>query len=109
MAGLSPSEVTDAASLQEFMSEPAERLVAAATRIDGPVLVLGGSGKMGPDLVRTLRRADLAAGVRRDIAVASTFSDPGTRAELEAGRASAASAATCPIPRCCRRCPMPRT
>ena len=32
-----------------------------------------------------LRRADLAAGVRRDISVASTFSDPATRAELEAG------------------------
>ena len=33
--------------------------------------------------MRTLRRADLAAGVRRDIAVASTFSDRVTRAELE--------------------------
>jgi nucleoside-diphosphate-sugar epimerase len=59
--------------------------VAAAARIEGPVLVLGGSGKMGPDLVRTLRRADLAAGVRRDLAVASTFSEPATRAELEQG------------------------
>ena len=84
MSALSAAAVADAASLQEFMSEPAERLVAAAARIEGPVLVLGGSGKMGPDLVRMLRRADLAAGVRRDIAVASTFSDPASRDELEA-------------------------
>ena len=82
---LGAATVTDAASLREFMSEPAERLVAAAVRIQGPVVVLGGSGKMGPDLVRMLRRADLAAGVRRDITVASTFSDPALRAELEAG------------------------
>ena len=85
MPVLNPAGVVDAASLQEFMSEPAERLVAAAARVQGSVVVLGGSGKMGPDLVRALRRADLAAGVRRDVTVASTFSDPASRAELEAG------------------------
>ena len=85
MSALSAAAVTDAARLREFMSEPAARLVAAAARMQGPVVVLGGSGKMGPDLVRTLRRADLAAGVRRAITVASTFSDPASRAELEAG------------------------
>ena len=83
MAALSPASVKNATTLREFMSEPSERLIAAASRIRGPVVVLGGSGKMGPDLVRALLRADRAAGVRRAITVASTFTIPARRAELE--------------------------
>ncbi len=79
------AEVHDDRSLQRFMTEPSAALTEAAARIDGPVLVLGGSGKMGPELAATLRRADRAAGVEREVVVASTFSDDATRAELEAG------------------------
>ena len=78
------AEVHDDRSLQRFMTEPSPALTEAAARIDGPVLVLGGSGKMGPELAATLRRADRAAGVERDVVVASTFSDDATRAALEA-------------------------
>ena len=78
------AEIHDDRSLQRFMTEPSPALTEAAARIDGPVLVLGGSGKMGPELAATLRRADRAAGVERDVVVASTFSDDATRAALEA-------------------------
>ena len=79
------AEVHDDRSLQRFMTEPSPALIEAAARIDGPVLVLGGSGKMGPELAATLHRADRDAGVEREVVVASTFSDDATRAALEAG------------------------
>ena len=78
------AEIHDDRSLQRFMTEPSPALTAAAARIDGPVLVLGGSGKMGPELAVTLRRADREAGIDRDVVVASTFSDDAIRAALEA-------------------------
>ena len=80
------AEVHDDRSLQRFMTEPSPALTEAAPRIEGPVLVLGGSGKMGPELAATLRRADRAAGVERDLVVASTFSDDATRAGAGGGR-----------------------
>lgn len=78
------AEVHDDRSLRRFMTEPSPALIEAAARIDGPVLVLGGSGKMGPELAATLRRADRMAGIERDVVVASTFSDDATRAALAA-------------------------
>ena len=63
------------------MTEPSPALVEAAGRLPGRVLILGGSGKMGPELAATLRRADQAAGVERDVVVASTFSSDATRSD----------------------------
>lgn len=79
------AEVHDDRSLHRFMTEPSPALIETAARIDGPVIVLGGSGKMGPELAATLRRADRMAGIEREIVVASTFSDDATRAALAAG------------------------
>ncbi len=39
-------------------------------------MILGGSGKMGKELVGLLRRADRKLGLEREISVASTFSNP---------------------------------
>ncbi len=77
------AEVHDDRSLQQFMTEPSPALIEAVARIDGPVIILGGSGKMGPELAATLRRADRMAGIERDVVVASTFSDDATRVALE--------------------------
>ena len=77
------AEVHDDSSLQRFMTEPSPAMIKAAARIDGPVLILGGSGKMGPELATTLRRADRMAGIERNVVVASTFSDDATRVALE--------------------------
>ena len=76
------AEVHDERSLASCMSEPSAALVAAAGRMAGRVLILGGSGKMGPELAAMLRRADQAAGVEREVVVASTFSSDTAREQL---------------------------
>ncbi len=64
------------------MTEPSTALITAARRLTGRVLILGGSGKMGPELAEMLCRADEAAGVKREIVIASTFSSQATRNHL---------------------------
>lgn len=75
-----PQRFDDVESLEHFLSEPTPALAADLERIDGDILVLGVGGKMGPTLARMARRA---APDRRVIGVAR-FSDPATRASLEA-------------------------
>src|SRR5690606_15365977 len=75
-----PQRFADVGSLEHFLSEPPPALAADLERIDGDILVLGVGGKMGPTLARMARRA---APDRRVIGVAR-FSDPATRASLEA-------------------------
>jgi len=76
------ADIRDERSLAACMTEPSPALVAAAGRLQGRMLVLGGSGKMGPELAATLRRADQAAGVERQVVVASTFSSEAGRRRL---------------------------
>ncbi|MCD6675542.1 MAG: NAD(P)-dependent oxidoreductase [Burkholderiaceae bacterium] len=75
-----PQRFDDVESLETFLSEPTPALVADLQRIDGDILVLGVGGKMGPTLARMAKRALPG---RRVIGVAR-FSDPATRASLEA-------------------------
>jgi len=77
------AEINDAGSLSTVMTEPTESLLAAAASLEGPLLIVGGSGKMGPELARTLKRADQQAGTSRDITVAATFGSDGAREQLE--------------------------
>jgi nucleoside-diphosphate-sugar epimerase len=70
------SEITNTRQLREFMSAPTEGVIDCVKKFKGDLLVLGGSGKMGPELVEMIVRADAIAGVKRQIAVASTFSNP---------------------------------
>ena len=69
------TDIDNEESAQQCMAEPGPGLLSDLLKIEGPVMVLGGSGKMGKDLVLMLRRADQVLGLRRDIAVASTFGD----------------------------------
>lgn len=64
------------------MTEPSPSLVADVRRLAGRGIILCGSGKMGPELTVMLRRADVAAGVERDIVVASTFNSDTVRKRL---------------------------
>jgi nucleoside-diphosphate-sugar epimerase len=74
------TEVTNTRQLREFMSTPTDGVIQCAKHVQGDLLVLGGSGKMGPELVEMLARADALAGTSRSITVASTFSNPRDRA-----------------------------
>ena len=64
-------DIKTIADLEEELSRPSEADTALLRRLDGDILILGASGKMGPSLVRLCRRAADAAGApRRVIAVA---------------------------------------
>jgi nucleoside-diphosphate-sugar epimerase len=77
------AEITNSKQLREFMSTPTEGVAECLRQISGDILILGGSGKMGPELTEMIVRADAAAGRKRTITVASTFSNPAERtAEL---------------------------
>ena len=58
------------------MSSPTDGVVDCVRIVKGDILILGGSGKMGPELTEMIVRADAIAGVRRTLSVASTFSNP---------------------------------
>jgi len=77
------AEITNSRQLREFMSAPTDGVMDCVGKVKGDILILGGSGKMGPELTEMIVRADAIAGVKRTISVASTFSNPRERtAEL---------------------------
>jgi nucleoside-diphosphate-sugar epimerase len=55
------------ADLEQELSRPSDNDVAFLRRLEGDILVLGGSGKMGPSLARLCRRAAEEAGRPRRI------------------------------------------
>ena len=79
-----PEVIRDVADLDELLSRPSEAVVRTLRQVPGDILILGVAGKMGPTLARMARRAGDAAGLRRRIIGVSRFSDPATRAALEA-------------------------
>jgi nucleoside-diphosphate-sugar epimerase len=75
--------VTDERALEDTLSRPEAADVTAAGQLQGDLVVLGVSGKMGPSLARLARRAADEAGVRRRIIGVARFTDPGARLALE--------------------------
>lgn len=70
------SEVTTENQLWGFMTTPSSGLVQALAEIgDGDMMVLGGSGKMGKELIGLVQSCDRLNGVSRNLMVASTFSN----------------------------------
>jgi len=74
-----PACFDDVEQLDDFMSAPSAALIEDLAAVDGDILILGVSGKMGPTLARMARRA---APEKRILGVAR-FSEPGTRESLE--------------------------
>jgi nucleoside-diphosphate-sugar epimerase len=73
-----PARIEDAAALEDLMTTPSAALIADLERVEGDIMVLGASGKMGPTLCRLAKRA---APGKRIVAVAR-FSEPGHRGAL---------------------------
>jgi nucleoside-diphosphate-sugar epimerase len=69
------------AELEELLSRPTEADRAAMAELNGPLLILGVGGKMGPTLALRARRA--SAPDQKILAVAR-FSEPGLMERLEA-------------------------
>src|SRR4051812_12910521 len=72
--------IRDVEQLEDLLSEPSAGVIGVLARLDGDLIVLGASGKMGPSLARMARRASDAAGVRRRIIGVARF-DTGDQAE----------------------------
>lgn len=70
------SEIKSDAQLWNFMTDPSDSLVESLSKLHGSIMILGGSGKMGKELVGLIRNADKINSTKREISVASTFSDP---------------------------------
>ena len=63
------------AELEDRLSRPAEADVAAMRALQGDLMILGAGGKMGPSLVRLVRRACREAGVDKRIIAVARFSN----------------------------------
>lgn len=70
--------------LEEQLSDPTPALVEAMTSIDGDIIVLGASGKMGPTLARMALRASREAGVPRRVWGVARFGNAGAKDKLAA-------------------------
>jgi NAD dependent epimerase/dehydratase family len=75
-----PETIADVAALDDLLCRPSQALLDDLDKVDGDIMILGVAGKMGPTLAG-LARAALPD--RRIIGVAR-FSDPGTKAWLQA-------------------------
>ncbi len=75
--------ITTEEQLEDLLSTPSPEDVEALHSLEGPLLILGAAGKMGPSLARRARRALDAAGNPARVIAVSRFSDPASRALLE--------------------------
>ncbi len=71
------------AALDELLSRPLPAEIDAMRRLEGDIIVLGVSGKMGPSLARLAHRASEEAGRQREILGVARFADPAAREALE--------------------------
>jgi nucleoside-diphosphate-sugar epimerase len=76
--------IENTAHLEDLLSEPTEQAVEALAGLEGDLLILGVSGKMGPTLARMARRALDQAGSRRRVIGAARFGAPGAEDGLRA-------------------------
>lgn len=74
-----PSRFGDVDELEDFMTRPTRALIDDLAAIDGDIMILGVSGKMGPTIARLAKRA---APEKRIIGVAR-FSDRGLKDKLQ--------------------------
>ena len=70
--------------LEDLLSLPTEKDVAAMHSLEGDLLILGVGGKMGPSLARRARRAIGLAGVAKRVIGVARFSTGGLARDLEA-------------------------
>jgi nucleoside-diphosphate-sugar epimerase len=75
--------ITNETELEGVLSAPSAADIDALRALEGPLLILGAAGKMGPSLAHRARRALDAAGNNAAVIAVSRFSEPGVRERLE--------------------------
>ena len=78
-----PEKFENEAQLLEHFITPDEKLQEVARSMDGPLVVLGAGGKMGPTLCVLAKRAMEKAGVDHPVIAVSRFSNQSERTWLE--------------------------
>ena len=79
------TDVNNTQDLWTFMTTPSQGLIESLKQLgDGDMMILGGSGKMGKELVGLVQNCDIANDITRNIMVASTFSKVEDLNELQA-------------------------
>jgi nucleoside-diphosphate-sugar epimerase len=73
---MTPRDIRNEAQLEHELSLPTDADIDCMRRIEGDILILGASGKMGPSLVRLCRLASDAAGAARRIFAVSRHASP---------------------------------
>jgi uncharacterized protein YbjT (DUF2867 family) len=79
-----PDRIDSEDALEDLLAEPTDADVAALSRLEPDVLILGAGGKMGPSLARRVRRAAERAGTGSRVLAVSRFSSREARESLEA-------------------------
>lgn len=72
------------AELEEYMTRPSKELIEEMKNLDGDIMVLGVSGKMGPSLAKLAKRAVDQAGLSKRVIGVARFSDGSLQDELRA-------------------------
>ena len=80
-----PDIITNEAQLEEVLTAPSSALTELMRRLNGDIMILGGSGKMGVSMALLAVNATRAAGVNKKIYVAARFSDSAVRKKLDHG------------------------
>ena len=62
--------------LNELLTAPSDALVEDIKKIEGDIIVLGATGKMGPSLCILAKNAIEKAGIQKKVVAVSRFSDP---------------------------------
>lgn len=75
-----PAGFESEAGLDDYLATPSRALVEDLAAVQGDLLIIGATGKMGPSLARLARNA-LPASCR--VIAAARFSEPGVRESLE--------------------------
>ena len=60
----------------ETVTRPSQALIEDIKQVDGPIMILGAGGKVGPSLALKAKRACAAAGISKQIIAVSKFDDP---------------------------------
>ncbi len=78
-----PSHIVSMPQLEDLLSRPTLPALAALRQVDGDLVILGVSGKMGPTLARMAVRAFAQLGLPHRVYGVARFSQPHMRKELE--------------------------
>jgi hypothetical protein len=76
-------KIHDEEALDELLSRPGHEAVETLSRVDGDIMFLGVSGKIGPYLVRMAKRACDEAGIKKRIIGVAMFDSPEQQSKIE--------------------------